>query len=158
MPNLSRDEGPEPKEKNSTLGIGAPAPGAPDLPPSFRADAKGVSAPKTVEALVVALMGLGFYTENDSPGSGVMRFDFPEADGRYILVSDAVGGWIPTTDAAGACAGLYDREGEPLIQVGGYDEQNCLPTAEVQITEVMAGVRGWLETARESSSPFRGSR
>lgn len=72
MPNLSRDEGPEPKEKNSNLGTGAPVPSAPGLPPSFRADAKGVSAPKTVEALVVALMGLGFYTENDSPGSGVM--------------------------------------------------------------------------------------
>ena len=146
MPNLNRDESPELDPKATSLAPGAPAPSAPGLPPSFRADARGINAPKTVAALVVALGGLGFYKENDSPGSGAMRFDFPEADGRYILVSDAAGGWIPTTDEKGACAGLYDRDGEPLSQVGGFDEQNRLPPAEVQVEEVLAGVREWVSS------------
>lgn len=81
--------------------------------------------------LITILTNHGFEIEHDSPQSCAYSYYLPS--GRFILVSNASGGWIPTTEELGVYACLYDSEAVPLGN-------------SVGISETVISVLSWLHT------------
>lgn len=97
-----------------------------------------------IASLVEELSALGFKQEQDSPGSGALRYDFPAPDTRYILVSNAWGGSWPTTDEEGVSAGLFNAKGVILDERGGSEDGTTLPPVSVQIKGTLEAIKTWM--------------